>query len=451
VTYWLETSGDALDPRPPLDGSVTADVAILGAGYTGLWTAWYLRRRDPSLRVVICEAEIAGFGASGRNGGWCVAGLGVTWGELARRTSSATARATAEALRATVDEVGSVGAEEGIDAQFHKGGTLRIARGIHELPSLQAAWRDLDGLGLADGCCWLGAAALAERVMVADGRAAIYDPHCAVLHPGRLARGLARAAERAGAVIYERTPVTAVGPGRLRTPAGDVRATAVVLAGEAWLSALRATRRAVLPLYSLIVLTEPLPASVWDEIGWERRECLSSRRYTVDYLARTADGRVVFGGRGAPYHYGSGIAPAYDRHAATHAGLRGQLTEWFPMMAGVGFTHAWGGPLGVTRDWMPTVRYDPATGLAGAWGYAGQGVAAANLAGRILADRITGLPSPFDELPFVGHHSRRWEPEPVRWLGIRYVQSALARLDARAARTGNAPTGRTLAERLVRH
>ncbi|HUH06334.1 MAG TPA: FAD-dependent oxidoreductase [Egibacteraceae bacterium] len=456
ISYWMQTAGD-LAPREPLDRSVDVDVAILGAGYTGLWTALRLLERQPSLRVAICEAHVAGFGASGRNGGWCVPSLGVTPRELARRTSADTARRTVEALRRAVDDVGAVCRQQGVDSEFRKTGVLRIARGPHELPALRAGWRALEDLRLSEGCALLDAEALAERVTVHGGAGAIFDPHAATVHPGKLVRGLARLVEAAGGVVYERTPVTFVRPRSanarpaLCTAAGDVRADTVVLAGEAYLSQLPGMRRAVLPLYSLIVLTEPLSDEQWAQIGWAGGESLSSQRLTVDYLTRTADGRILFGGRGAPYHFGSRITDAYDRHEPTHARLRRSLREWFPALDGVGFTHAWGGPLGLPRDWMPVVRLDPAAGVAAAYGYTGQGVAAAALAGQALADLITGAASALTQLPMVNHRPRRWEPEPLRWLAARYLQLALARVDTRAERTGAAPTGRTLAERLMRH
>lgn len=453
ISYWMETAGP-IDPRPPLDTSVRADVAILGAGFTGLWTAWYLLQREPSLRIAVCEAQIAGFGASGRNGAWCSAGLGVSPAELARRRTPQVAMATVRAMRDTVDEVGRVCAAQGLDAGYRKDGLLRLARGRHEEPVVRNAWRTLQTLDIADGCELLDAGELEKRVRVADTRLALFDPYCATVHPGRLVRGLARLVEDAGAVIYEQTRVTEVRTEpvpTLRTERGDVSARFVVLAGEAWLSQLPGTRRAVLPLYSLIVLTEPLTDEQWAGIGWEGGECMSSSRYTVDYLSRTEDGRILFGGRGAPYHFGSRIEPRYDRHEPTHAMLRKSLREWFPGLGEVRFSHAWGGPLGMPRDWMPTFGYDPRTGLAGAYGYTGQGVATANLAGRVLADLITGTPSALTALPMANHRSRRWEVEPLRWLATRYLQHALARLDSAGRRTGRPPTGRSLPERLFRH
>jgi len=456
VSHWLADAGD-LTPRAPLDGPAEADVAILGAGFTGLWTARELLRRDASLRVGVLDAELAGYDASGRNGAWCVAGVGMTAGDLARRHGTGAARRVVTELRDTVDEVGRAAAEDGIDAGFARTGVLRVARGRHEVPGVRAALGTWERLGLADGMALLDRDELAARVRVGRGELALFDPHGAVVHPGRLVRGLARAVEARGGVIHERTPVTAVvgrrgrQRPRLRTARGDVTADTVVVAGEAWLARLPGWRRRILPVYSLIVLTEPLGEDRWAEVGWAGRELLSSSRYTVDYLSRTADGRILFGGRGAPYHFGSRIEPAYDQHGATHATLRAQFADWFPALAGVRFTAAWGGPVGMPRTWLPSFTADPRSGIAAAYGYTRQGVAAANLAGRVLADLLTGRGERWADLPMVGRTPRRWEPEPVRWLAVRALQHALQRLDDHGLATGRPPTGRTLAERLTRH
>jgi glycine/D-amino acid oxidase-like deaminating enzyme len=453
-SFWLETAGEDLAPRPSLPGPTEADVAILGAGFTGLWTAYYLLKQEPSLRVVVLEAEIAGFGASGRNGATCTSGFPVSPGELERRFGSKATRELLLEMRGAVDEVGRIAAAEEIDAQYFHGGQLRVARGEHQLPGIEESYESFRKLGLEDGLRLLDAEETDLRVRITGARGALYSPHCATIHPARLARGLARAVERLGGEIFEQTPVTDYEAGsnpRLVTDSGEVRAGTIVLAGEAYLARLRKLRRQVLPIYSLIVLTEPLSEERWAGIGWEDRECLASNRYTVNYLSRTADGRILFGGRGAPYHYGSRIEDEYDRHGPTHEMLRRTAREWFPALQGVRFTHAWGGPLAIPRDWMPTMSHDPASGLATARGYTGQGVATANLSGRTLADLILGRQTAITRLPTVNHETRPWEPEPLRWLGTRYVQCGLMRVDDRAERTGEPPTGRTPAERLGRH
>ena len=429
-------------------------MAVLGAGFTGLWTAYYLLRREPSLRVVVLESEIAGFGASGRNGAWCNSGFSVSPGELVRRFGKEAAKDLLLEMRGAVDEIGRVAAAEEIDAQYFRGGQLRIARGQAQVPGIQDAYEAARVLGIEEDLVLLGAEETAERVKITGARGALYNPHCATVHPARLARGLASAVERLGGEIFERTTVTDYEAGaspRLVTDVGGVRAGAVVLAGEAYLARLRKLRREVLPIYSLIVLTEPLSEARWAQIGWEGRECVASNRYTVDYLSRTADGRILFGGRGAPYHYGSRIKDDYDLHHPTHEMLRRTAREWFPALEGARFTHAWGGPLAMPRDWMPTMSYDPAQGIATARGYTGQGVATANLSGRTLADLILGRDTAVTRLPTVNHETRTWEPEPLRWLGARYVQRGLMKADDHAEQTGEPPTGKTLAERLGSH
>ena len=457
TSFWLESSGDDLSPRPPLDGSTEADVAILGAGMTGLWTAYYLKLRDPSLRIVVVEREITGFGASGRNGAWCAPDLNISMDRLARLHGEDAARRMQQATYDAVDEVGRACAEAGIDAGFRKGGEILIARGPQGVPSLESALEEYRRFGFGDRYRLLDAAELATRIRVAGAVRALVTEDAAVVHPGRLTRGLARAVERMGVRIAEGTAVTDVRPkdasGRatLVTDRGDVRAPVVVLAGEAYLSGLPGLHRQLVPLYSLIVLTEPVTDAQWAEIGWEGREVVASTRLSVDYLSRTEDGRILFGGRGAPYRYGSPIRPEYDRHGPTHDRLKAFVREWFPVLADVRFTHEWGGPLGMPRDWHPSMAYDPATGVATSRGYIGHGVSTTNLGGRVLTDLITGERSEITQLPLVDHHSRNWEIEPFRWIGIRYSQWAMGRLDERSARTGEPPSGRSLAERIASH
>ncbi|HEY4190977.1 MAG TPA: FAD-dependent oxidoreductase [Candidatus Limnocylindrales bacterium] len=457
VSYWLETAGDDLTPRPSLDGTLDADVAILGAGLTGLWTAFYLHRRDPSRKIVIVEREIAGFGASGRNGAWCAPDLNISMDRLAKLHGQDAARRMQQATYDAVDEVGRATADAGIDAGFHKGGEIIVSRGPQGVPSLEASLAEYRWFGFGDRYRIVDAIELAERVRIAGVVRALVSDDAAVVHPGRLVRGLARAVERDGTRILEGTPVTgfrgrdATGRAALVTPRGEVRAPVIVLAGEAYLTELPALHRQLVPLWSLIVLTEPVTDAQWAEIGWANRETLASTRLSVDYLSRTEDGRILFGGRGAPYRFGSPIRPEYDRHAPTHEMLRGFVRSWFPSLAGIRFTHAWGGPLGMPRDWHPTMAFDPSTGIATARGYVGHGVSTTNIAGRTLTDLITGERSALTDLPLVNHRSKNWEIEPFRWIGVRYAQWALGRLDERTTRTGKPPSGRSLAEWIARH
>jgi glycine/D-amino acid oxidase-like deaminating enzyme len=453
-SFWLETCGDDLAPRPPLDGSASVDVAILGAGYSGLWTAYYLLAREPSLKIAIVEKEIAGFGASGRNGSWCTAHFPTSLGMIAAHHGADAARALYRAMAASVDEVARVAAAEGFDIHFRKGGGMTVARGRHQLPSVMETHAEFARLGLGERVELLDKQQADARVRISEVLGAVFYKDAASIHPGRLVRGLACAVERRGAKIYEQTEVTGftTGPNPvLRTARGELRAKTIVLCGEAYLTRIPGLRRVLIPVYSLMTLTEPLSAADWAEIGWKNRECIDSCRLTIEYIAKTADGRILFGGRGAPYHFGSRIADEYDRHAPTIAMFRDNVRKWFPRLKDVRFTHAWGGPLGAPRDFMPTMSFDPAAGVANARGYVGNGVATTNLAGRVLADLITGAKSEITALPCVNHRSPNWEWEPFRYLGVHYIQRAYWNIDQKAERTGVPPSGRTLAERLTRH
>ena len=358
------------------------------------------------------------------------------------------------AMHDAVNEVGRVCDSEGIDAHYVKSGGLHIARGAHQAKANVDALARFDELGLGEHYELLDAGQTEQRVRVAGSIGSLLIKECAVVHPGRLVRGLARAVEKRGGTIYEQTPVIDFEPGPapvLVTARGLVRARTVVLAGEAYLTRLKRLNRQLLPMYSTISLTEPLSDELWDEIGWRNRECVASNRYHVDYLQRTADGRILFGSRGAPYRYGGPIDDRYDRHPPTHEAIRRYVVDWFPMLKDVRVTHDWGGVFAVPRDWMTSVSYEPKTGVATARGYAGQGVSTANLAGRLLADLVTGADSPLTHLPMAGHQSPNWEPEPLRWLGVNYVLWGYDRIDAKAERSGAPPTGRTLAERIGRH
>ena len=454
-SFWLETSGDDLTPRPALNQSIDVDVTILGGGYTGLWTAYYLLCADPRMKVAVIEKEIVGFGASGRNGGWCSSKFPVTPATLKHRYGRERARALMLAMNGSVNEVSRVCKQENIDAHFHKGGILTVARGEHHLPNLRSAFDAYARLGLGQQYELLNADQARQRVCVTSVCGALYASENASLHPGRLVRGLARAIEKRGGVIYERTEVTDFGDqtsARLLTAAGEIRARkAVVLAGESYLTRLARLHRVVLPVYSLIVLTEPLTSQQWADIGWGDRESLASCNQTVDYLTRTADGRILFGSRGAPYRFGSKISDEQDRHSETHSRIQETLVEWFPMLKGIKFTHQWGGPVGMPRDWMPMARFDAATKIASARGYTGQGVSTTNLTGRILAELIAERPTELSQLPIAQRQSPSWELEPLRWLAARYMQNAFLRIDA-AGKQGKAkPKDAFLAEYLGRH
>lgn len=439
ISLWHQTSGDDLTPRPALATDLDCDVAVVGAGFTGLWTAYYLLRADPSLKVAVLESETAGFGASGRNGGWASALFPASSSKLAALTGSSAdgARRLSAAMRNSIDEIAAVTERESIDCSFHKGGTISFARSRSQLQRARQEVKAARSDGVLEEDLRLLTAEEASVHAHASGvLGATYTPHCARLHPARLARGLARAVERHGATIYEHTPVRDISPSSITTRQGRVQASAVIRATEGYTSTLQGMRRAIAPVYSLIVATESLPEAVWEEVGMADSPTFTDHRHLIIYGQRTADGRVVFGGRGAPYHFGSTIKPDHDEEERVFGDLRRTLVELFPALDGVAFTHAWGGPLGIARDWMASVGYDARTGIGWAGGYVGDGVTTTNLAGRTLADLVTGQESELTTLPWVNHRSRRWEPEPLRWLGINAGLRAMTLADAEESLTG---------------
>ncbi len=439
ISYWHDSlpTGDLASLRPPLPGNLDADIAIVGGGFTGLWTAYYLAKRDPSIRVVVLEKEFAGFGASGRNGGWASAFLPASWEQIARESSRDQALRFQRAANESIDEVGTVAAKEGIDGHFAKGGYLRVATSpvqwerLNEELAHARAWEHTE-----DDLMLLDRSEARARVTADRVFGGLYTPHCAAIHPARMVRGLATAVERLGVTVFEGTEVTAIEPGIVRTVRGDVRAEVVVRALEGYTASLPQYPRALVPIYSLMMATEPLPDVLWDEIGWRDRETLNDERRFIIYAQRTADGRIALGGRGAPYHWGSRIDPSYEHPRGVHDALRRTLVELFPALHDVAVTHRWGGVLGVPRDWFPSVRFDRDTGFATAGGYAGDGVTLTNLAGRTLADLITDTDSDLTTLPWVGRESRPFEPEPFRFVGINAGFHLAEWIDRREQQTG---------------
>jgi glycine/D-amino acid oxidase-like deaminating enzyme len=407
---------------------------VVGAGYTGLWSAYYLQQADPSLRIAVLEAEHAGFGASGRNGGWCSALFPTPWKRLAARSEDG-ARRLQRAMAASVAEVGRVVAAEEIDCGFAQGGTVTLARSRAQLTRLEEELRTARERGSdEDDLRRLSADEARTLIDATDVHGALFTPHCAAIHPARLVRGLARAVEARGVALFEQTPVRRIEPGGVLTDVGRVKAEIVIRATEGWTARLPGSRRAIAPVYSLMVATEPLSEDLWNEIGLATRPTFTDGRHVIIYGQRTMDGRIAFGGRGAPYHLGSRIDPSYDEEPRVFGMLRETLRKLLPQLTDVRFTHAWGGPLGIARDWAASAGLDRRTGLAWAGGYVGDGVGTSNLAGRTLADLITGQETELTTLPWVNHVSPRWEPEPLRWLGVNAGLQAMRLADAEEGR-----------------
>jgi glycine/D-amino acid oxidase-like deaminating enzyme len=437
VSFWYAST--SVPPRRAgLDGDRTADVCIVGAGFTGLWTAYYLKRARPDLEVVLLEREFAGFGASGRNGGWLSTHFAASRPGMAAAHGRDAVLALQSAMRETVDEVISVCAAESIDADIVKNGLLRVARNPAQATRLAAELAEDRSWGLGpDDVAELDARTLAQRVRIDGALAGTWDRHAARVQPAKLVQGVAAAVMRLGVPIYEGTAVRSVVPGAALTDRGTVRARHVIICLEGFTAGLRGQRRTWLPLNSAMVVTAPLPAEIWAEIGWNGSEVMGDSAHAYIYAQRTADGRIALGGRGVPYRFGSRTDRDGVTQDATIRQLTAMLHALFPAARPVPVEHAWCGVLGVPRDWSPTVRVDPGTGLGIAGGYVGHGVATTNLAGRTLRDLILGQRTELTALPWVGRASRRWEPEPLRWLGAHLVYTLYRYADRREAATGS--------------
>lgn len=435
-SLWLDLLPGSLAPRAPLPGDRDADVVIVGGGFTGLWAAYWLARGDRGLRIAVVESEGCGFGASGRNAGFVSAGI-AGQASIYERTHGLDAVVRGErAMVDAIDVIGSVVADEGIDCGWVKGGSLRVATSEPQLARVRAGLetKRRHGLG-SDDVRELSVAEIRERVAVEGAIGGTFTPHCARVSPAALARGLADAAERLGVTIFEQTRANVVGPGAVETDRGVVQAPIVLRATEAFTTRLPGCGRRFLPLGSHMLATEPLPPGTWAALGWEGCETIADQRHHFVYGQRTADGRIALGGRGLSYRFANAFREDDPAQRGIHARLESTLRRLFPAAAGARITHRWGGVFAAPRDWSMAVGFDRATGLGWGGGYSGHGVVASSLAGRTLADLVLGVESDLVSLPWVGHVSPSWEPEPLRWVGAHLVSSVLASADRVEDRT----------------
>jgi glycine/D-amino acid oxidase-like deaminating enzyme len=462
VSFWFDSIGNERRPeRTETQPPEALDVCIVGGGLTGLWTAFYLKKADPDLSIAVLEKHHVGFGASGRNGGWCSALFPRSASSLEREHGFDAAVRMRRAMIETVVEVGQVIREEGIDCDFVMGGTVAYARTPAQLAAARKEVQEAERFGVDrlelvnddgnNGATFTG---------VAGARGASFNPDCASLQPAKLVTGLALAVEALGVRIYEQAEVLAWTPRhvdyRCRVPGastrqGSIAASTVVIATEGYGAQLPGVRRRILPLYSLMIATEPLADEFWDSVGIQHGQTFTDYRHLLVYGQRTADNRIAFGGRGARYHWGSSIQPRYDQVDRVFRHLRRSLTELFPGQADAAITHRWGGPIGVARDWHASASFNPKTGVAFAGGYVGDGLSTTNLAGRTLADLITGQPSALTRLPWVNHRSPHWEPEPLRFLGANAGLLGMTLADTEERVTGRKSVAATLLAPLVGH
>ncbi|MEW1827184.1 FAD-binding oxidoreductase [Streptomyces sp. NPDC088196] len=447
ISHWFS---ELPTPRPALPGDRDADVCIVGAGLTGLWTAYYLKLADPTLQITVLEAEFAGFGASGRNGGWASGLVPGARDRLAKQYGRNAVLDYQRAMNEAVDEIIAVAEREGIDADIVKGGTLRVARTPAQASRLRHKTEADHDWGVTDAVM-LTPEEAAERIRIEGMTAAAWTPHCARLQPAALVRGLADVVVRLGVSLYEKSPVSVVEPGRAVTAHGVVRAPIVLRATEGFTASLKGLRRAWLPMNSSMIVTEPLTEAAWEEIGWAGRETLGDTAHGHLYAQRTPDNRIAIGGRGVPYRFGSRTDSDGRVADQTIAELTETLYKVLPQTAGARVDHAWCGVLAVPRDWSATVGLDRSTGLGWAGGYVGHGVTSTNLAARTLTDLVLGRESRLTRLPWAGHRSGTWEPEPLRWLGVRglYVAYRLADMHEAAGRGRTSPIA-TVADLVAR-
>jgi glycine/D-amino acid oxidase-like deaminating enzyme len=436
-SLWLDGVVGDLTPRERLSGDHTCDVAIVGAGFGGLWTAYYLKAADPSLRVTVVEAEIAGYGAAGRNGGFVSSGIAGSGARYARRSGWGSVLRAEREVQHGVDEIGRVVAAEGIDCVYKKLGALTVATTEPQVQRLRARVEGKHRFGLGpEDVRLLTAEECHELVRGAEGvLAGSFTPHCARVDPARLARGLAEACERLGVKIYEQSPAEHLRPKVVQCRNGRVLADVVVRATESYTIRERAERRSFLPLYSLMIATEPLPQETWDELGWPDGLGIGDIRHLYYYAQRTIDGRIALGGRGAPYRLTNPISPDNEQDAGVYERLCETLREAFPAASQARITHHWGGSLAVPRDWCMRTTFDPKTGLGFVGAFGGHGVVAANISGRTMRDLILSQNTDLTSFPWVGHHTRAWEPEPLRFIAARLITKTLKSADAYEERT----------------
>jgi glycine/D-amino acid oxidase-like deaminating enzyme len=451
LSLWLSQVGP-LDPRPALDGDVEADVAIVGAGFTGLWTAYYLLTRQPTLRVVLLERAVAGAGASGRNGGFCDGYLNGDPDRYAEEHGREATLALRRAAARTPDVIAEVLQAEGIDAGFVKSGSVNLARTPEQVRRQQERvnahpeWRLGDGL---DKRC-LTADEVAEHLRVPGVLGGLYSPAVARVQPARLVRGLAEAVERRGATIYERTTVTSIADRTVHTDHGTVRAEHVIRATEGYSEGLNRNNRRLLGFTSQIVATEQLPESVWEQIGLAGRELVVSNERLFIYMQRTVDDRIALGG-GYTYRPVRPAEPAAENRFLVRSNfelLEQTVKTLFPAAAQARITHRWGGIWGAGRDFCPTVSYDRGSGFGWAGGY-GDGVAASNLAGRCLADLVLGHDTELSRLAWVNHAARAWPPNPLPRVGTTLITHGFGLADKREHAGRRTPPWVKLLEAMV--
>lgn len=428
ISLWMEQAAGMLVPQP-LGQDIQVDVAIAGGGYTGLWTAYYLKTLAPDLDVCVIEAQSCGFGASGRNGGWMMAAIeGQT--RLLAALDGEQRELAKNQIHSILPEVEAVLQRHDLDCDYQRGGGIFAAARYPEQERIQRdVLAEYRAVGLTEqDYQWLDAGELESRLRIRAPAGGIYTPHIARIQPARLVLGLAQTLRDLGVRIYEQTPVTGLAPGEMVTPGGRVKASHRILALEGYSAGVTLTQRKVLALQSRIIATQPLSDDLWAEIGLAQREVFCDASPLTTYGQRSADNRMVFGARGS-YRFGGKPCSQFSPRDPAFGDIHKLLLDCFPQLQGIPITHRWGGTLGAPRSGLPHSVYDPATGVGTAGGYFGEGVGASNLMARTLADQVLARDSELVTAPWAHSGSlefalRSWEPEPLRWLGYKATDIA---------------------------
>jgi glycine/D-amino acid oxidase-like deaminating enzyme len=425
-SFWFESAGLYTErPNAPLRGAQRADIAIVGGGFTGLSSAYNLIRRFPAKRIVLLEGACCGYGASGRNGGFADLGMpGLD--DVYEAAGAEAARAYYDATRRGMQQIHDLVEHHGVACDLETNGNLTLATEHAHLEALVEQKRRYDAMGLSVDL--LDAAAVRRRVASERFLGGLYDPRDAILNPAKLARGMKRVVEGLGVEVFERSKVLRIEPGdpvRIETEFGDLRADRAVVALNGYAPQLGLFVERMVPLCNYVVATEPLDAARRAAIGWAGREGLADMRLQFMYLRLTADDRIVFGGEGAPYFYDS--QPSSGSYKPALERLERSLLRTFPQLEGIRFTHGWGGTMGFTLDFMPSIgALDEARTVFYGAAFNGEGVVMTQLAGQILAALVAGEADPATRLPIVGHRMPWVGPEPIRSLGVRIAERVLA-------------------------
>jgi len=445
-SWWQERAAARFPQplRPPLEGDQRADVVIVGGGFTGLWSAIRLAELEPSRRIVVLERETVGFGASGRNGGFAMTMVTRSLHDLVRKVGPSAAGRVHAAMVETLSEIEAFCAAEGIEADVTRPGLLTVSNGPEQDVRIRQDLEASARLGL-DDISPLSAAECRALVAASGVRCGHFEANSLLVDPAALALGLARAAERRGVVIFERTAlVRARGNGSsllMRTPAGSVRAERALLATNAYAHAIPRIRRFLFTICAYIVCTEPLTEAQWSRVGWERRMGIEDRRVMPHFHRPTADGRILWGGRDAPASP-IGPDPGRDHDPRIFGRLEETFRQTFPQLDDVRIAERWGGPVGATVHCLPSVGWLHPGTMAYAVGYSGHGVGPSALLARVAVDLLLERDSERLTLPFVTRRPMRLPPERLRWPLLDGAQRVLQAADDRGGARG--PLGRGL-------